>query len=73
MFASNSHELRTPIGSGLNGLELMKNRIAPQDKKHFLVVKSSLEFLLMLVNNTLDFAQLESGNFKINCEDIDLR
>lgn len=73
MFASSSHEFRTPIGSGLNGLELLEFWIPPQARKHFLVVRSSLQFLLMLVNNTLDFAQLESGNFKMSCEDMNLR
>lgn len=73
MFASSSHEFRTPIGSGLNGLELMEPWVAPEGRRHFTVVKSSLQFLLMLANNTLDYAQLESGNFRMNCQDTTLR
>lgn len=42
MFASISHDLRTPCNAALNGLFLMKARVRPEDKKNFMIVESSL-------------------------------
>jgi len=72
MFASISHDLRTPCNAALNGLFLLKSRLKPEDYKNFAIVESSIKFLLILVNDTLDFAQMESGTFKMNFEEIKL-
>jgi len=73
MTASNYHEFRTPIGAGLNALTLIKPSISPEQMKNLMILECSLKFLLMLADDCLDFAGIESGNFKMKCEDISLR
>jgi len=73
MFASCAHEFRTPIGAAINGLKLMKPTIGPEYIQSYDIAVSSVEFLRILVNDTLDFSAMESGNFKMNFETIRLR
>lgn len=56
MFASINHEARTPINVVLHGLRLIKPGIRKKDMKTFVICESSLQFLMMLVNDQLDFA-----------------
>jgi signal transduction histidine kinase len=73
MFAVSAHEFRTPISAALNGLSLIKPGIKPKFRQSYDIAWSSLEFLLMLVNDTLDFAAMESGNLKMTIESMSLR
>lgn len=73
MFASTAHEFRTPIGAALNSLSLIKPGLSPEYTQSYDIAWSSLEFLNILVNDTLDFSAMESGNFKMNIERIKLR
>lgn len=66
MFAVSAHEFRTPISAAMNGLSLIKPGLKSKYKQSFDISWTSLEFLLALVNDTLDFAAMESGNFKMN-------
>ena len=58
MFASINHELRTPINAILNSLNCMSDKICPTVAQYLDICQSSGQFLLSLVNDTLDFAQL---------------
>ena len=70
MFTSISHELRTPINAIQNSLKLMTNDIGPGGKQFFEICESSSEFLLSLVNDTLDYAQLQAGKFKMHYDEV---
>ena len=48
----------------------MKKHITPVTRLYFEICKSSSAFLLSLVNDTLDYAQLEYGKFKMNFEQV---
>ena len=70
--ANISHELRTPI-QGINGFsELGLKRFekaSPEKlKKYFQVINDSGKTLLLLVNELLDLAKLESGKMEMNYE-----
>lgn len=68
MFTSISHELRTPINAIQNSLTCIRTFINPAWQIYYDICESSSAFLLSLVNDTLDFAQLQAGKFKINFE-----
>lgn len=72
MFTSINHELRTPINAIQNSLNLMTNFVDPLGKQYLQICKSSSSFLLSLVNDTLDFAQLQAGKFKMNFEEVNI-
>ena len=65
--ASVSHELRTPMNAilGLNGI--LKNEVSqqPQDVEIVELMRRSTEQLLQLVNDILDFSQLQAGKLKL--------
>jgi len=78
-FLSNvSHELRTPLHGILSfaGFGIKKHAIAKPDKilDYFQKIRQSGETLLMLLNDLLDLAKLESGKitFEFSPADLDL-
>lgn len=73
MFTSINHELRTPCNAIINGLQLMRPFINRASIKYYDICDSSVKFLLSLVNDTLDFAQMQAGKFKMNFEPINVR
>lgn len=72
MFTSISHELRTPINAIQNSLTCMKSFVSPAGIFYLDICDSSSAFLLSLVNDTLDFAQLQAGKFKMNFEKVNV-
>ncbi|MFD2744128.1 MULTISPECIES: sensor histidine kinase [Sphingobacterium] len=68
-----SHELRTPLNGILGFAELALHCSTEDDKKQFidLVIKSG-KSLLQIINNMLDYSQLESHNMVYNVEKTDL-
>ena len=58
MFTSVNHELRTPINGIQNSLQCLKPYVDPLAIQYFEICESSASFLLSLVNDTLDYAQL---------------
>jgi signal transduction histidine kinase/CheY-like chemotaxis protein len=64
--ASISHELKTPLNSiiGLTELIIEKSEIAERDKERLRVIQRSGKRLVALINDLLDFSQIESGKFK---------
>ena len=72
MFASVNHELRTPINAIQNSLTCMKPFVSTMGMMYLEICQSSSGFLLSLVNDTLDFAQLQAGKFKMVYEEVDV-
>lgn len=63
-FSTISHELRTPINAVIGITELMKNNPGEQQEEYLETLSFSSRSLLMLVNDILDLAKLESGKFQ---------
>lgn len=72
--ANVSHELRTPMNAILGMLNLaMEEKLESTVSDYLTVAKTSADSLLELVNELLDFAKIESGNFDISHEEFSLR
>jgi signal transduction histidine kinase len=66
VFASLSHELRTPLNCSISLLHALLKNITDQEiKKRFIIpAYNSNRILLNLVNDILDYVQLDIGNMK---------
>ena len=73
--ASVGHELRTPMNAilGLNGI--LRNELAarPEDADVVDLIRRSTEQLLQVVNDILDFSQLQAGRLALYVEEFALR
>jgi signal transduction histidine kinase len=59
------HELRTPINSSMSFLESLEDLIQPKDIELYLEpAQLCLKLLLNLINDILDFTQIQFGQFK---------
>ena len=67
--ANMSHEIRTPLNAivGFSG-ELRDLRLPPEKSEHVNIINQSAGELLDIVNDILDFSQIESGELEINNE-----
>jgi PAS domain S-box-containing protein len=72
--ATMSHELRTPLNGILGMLELarMKSRDNPQLQRHLEMASKSSNNLLELINDLLDFTQIEADRLDLVNEVFDL-
>lgn len=73
--ASMSHELRTPLNAVIGFAELMKQETfgklgAPQYTDYVALIAESGNHLLSLINDVLDMAKIESGNFELTIEPL---
>jgi PAS domain S-box-containing protein len=69
-----SHELRTPLSSILGYLELVRDDELTDDQLRYLdVAERNSHRLLRLVGDLLFTAQVESGEFQLAAEGVDLR
>jgi PAS domain S-box-containing protein len=67
--ANMSHEIRTPMNGILGLARLMKKGFITQEQTRYLdIIISSTENLLVVINDILDFAKIESG--KIDLEKL---
>lgn len=65
MIASTSHDMRTPLNTTQSMLTLLENtNFNTLQKKWVGIAKASLNLLLFLINDTLDYYQIKSGKFK---------
>ena len=73
--ASVGHELRTPMNAilGLNGI--LRTELAARDEDEQVVdhIRRSTEQLLQVVNDILDFSQLQAGRLTLSEEEFSLR
>jgi len=70
-----SHELRIPITSILGMTQLLNEKHLTVSKQHEYLqhIFSAGMHLLNLINDTLDFAKLEAGQFQLSSAPIDLK
>ena len=69
-----SHEMRTPLNCIVSMLQILKPLISDELIESYVVPAIvSCNFLLYLVQDLLDMAQLESDKFTINYEQFDIR
>ncbi len=73
--ASMSHELRTPLNSILGFSQIMEMDDQKLDAKHreyIGYIKESGDHLLLMINDILDLAKIESRKFKLEKEPFDI-
>lgn len=72
--ASMSHELRTPLNAilGFTGTLLMKlpGPLNEEQERQLQIVRSSASHLLLLINDILDLAKIESGKREVTFETV---
>lgn len=75
--ANMSHEIRTPLNSIIGYTELIEDKVSefldPEGLEFFQTIRTSNERLLRTIHGILDISQLDSSNFSLMKESIDLR
>jgi signal transduction histidine kinase len=70
--ANMSHELRTPLNAIINYSELLQEEIAEQGHLNYSAdlrrIHAAGKHLLILINDILDFAQIEAGKVELHYE-----
>ncbi len=72
--ASVGHELRTPMNAilGLNGVLKDQVKHAPDDLQRVEVIRESTQHLLAVVNDILDFSQLQAQRMTLGLQPVSL-
>jgi len=71
--ANMSHEIRTPLNAIKGMSELMADReLSPIEREYISNIQKSSDELLALVNNLLDFANIESGKMEFSSTAYDM-
>lgn len=64
--ANMSHEIRTPINGIAGYVHLLSKTILDDNQRHYVnVVESSIETLMHIVNDVLDYSKIEEGKIEI--------
>ncbi len=72
--ANISHEIRTPLSGIVGVCELLHaTRLSKVQAEYMRIISSSAETLSNVINATLDFAKIESGNVLLEHVDFNLR
>ncbi len=72
--ASMSHELRTPLNGILGYAQILKDddELPTGARKNMLIIQESGEYLLTLINDVLDIAQVEAGKLELYPKPLNL-
>lgn len=75
--ATASHELRSPLTSIKGFIELLEStsaeNLTERQREFIAIVLKSTDRLVDLVNDLLDIARIESGQFEVHARNVDLR
>ncbi len=72
--ANMTHELRTPMNGALGMMQLLEGTELNKEQQEFLQhAKTSSQHLLAIVNDILDFSQIEKGKLKIKKSYFDIK
>jgi signal transduction histidine kinase len=68
-----SHEIRTPL-NGVIGMAdiLARTSLDAEQKRYLHTIQNSSELLLSLVNDVLDFSQINSGKVELDFSEFDM-
>jgi len=73
LLARMSHEMRTPMNGVLGTADLLAHtQLNDVQNKYIRTIQKSGELLLVLINDVLDMAKIESGSFELDLHDYDL-
>lgn len=72
--ANMSQEIRTPM-NGIVGMTdiLALTKLTEEQKEYLEIIKYSSSTLLAILNDIMDFARIEAGNFKLDKTDFNLK
>lgn len=71
--ATISHEIRTPLNAVLGMTDLLNlTNLTQKQREYIHTIQSSGDMLISLIDNLLDFADLESGDLKLEVSEFDV-
>lgn len=69
-----SHEIRNPLGVIISIIDLLDDDLAPKDSQDYLnILKSSSDQMIRLLNDLVDYTQVEVGNIVLEKKSFHLK